>query len=799
MADIKCPVCGEINPADQEFCQSCQSRLQPLTGTLKGADAPIHPGQMPTKKNTAELEPILPQWLRDARDKARKTAEEQTAQTAQESAPQIGASAQDLLAGLQSQSDEGEEETPDWLASITGAKPKSKKADAEPTEVHWVELGKPNEFMQQSDEPSVSATQLPTETGDEEVELPAWMTGLEPTEPGGVDELTAWLREEEKQAGSPEVKAAPLSETGSGAFDSSSPSSDALPDWLKSLQTEQAAGEEFPKTDSPSTEIESDSDWLKNLQDSNQEPAAPVSSETPDWLKKDSEPASNEPPSWARSTGAFDAAGPASEEAIPGDIPDWLKAAAPVSSVYSEESPAPTPAASGQTPDWLASLQKDGATPAFETDRSGEGAASAFTDDALAGENADAIFTEMPDWLSNVSPSETEAASSATASPAASAESIAPGDLPSWVQAMRPVESSITQAGSFSDDQTLETRGALAGLQGVLPAVPGVGPSSKPKAYSITLQASEEQQAHALLLEQILAAETSPEPIASFSPLATQRGLRWLLAILLLAVVGSVLFLRTQAFALPAGEPNDLRDARLITEALPQGAPVLVVIDYEPALAGEMEAIAAPLLEHAIILRQPVLTFISTSPTGGLLAERLFTGPLLERGYVRGPNYLNLGYLPGGLTGVRAFAQNPPLAAPFNIDLSPAWSNTPLQGVTSLSQFAAMIVITDNAESARTWIEQTAFNRGSSPIIMVSSAQAAPMIQPYYESRQVSGVVSGLHGGAIFAQSNASLPSAARNYWDAFSLGLLLAMAVILFGGLWNLFLGLRDRAAEGK
>jgi hypothetical protein len=403
----------------------------------------------------------------------------------------------------------------------------------------------------------------------------------------------------------------------------------------------------------------------------------------------------------------------------------------------------------------------------------------------------------MPDWLSNAGAGEAETASApAPAGP----ESITPGELPSWVQAMRPVESSITQtSGAYSDDQTLETHGALAGLHGVLPAAPGAVPSSKPKAYSITLQASEEQQAHALLLEQILAAETAPEPIASFSPLATQRGLRWFLAALLLFIVGGALFLGTQAFLLPVGEPNALRDARLITENLQAGAPVLVVIDYQPALAGEMEAIAAPLFEHAIILKQPMLTFVSTSPTGGLLAERLFSGPLRERGYARGTNYLNLGYLPGGLTGVRAFAHNPPAAVPFDIDLNPAWSGTALQGVTSLSQFAAMIVITDNAESARTWIEQTAFDRGASPIIMVSSAQAAPMIQPYYESRQVSGVVSGLHGGAIFAQSNAGLPSAARNYWDAFSLGLFAAMAVMLLGGLWNLLLGLRDRAAEGK
>ncbi len=79
---------------------------------------------------------------------------------------------------------------------------------------------------------------------------------------------------------------------------------------------------------------------------------------------------------------------------------------------------------------------------------------------------------------------------------------------------------------------------------------------------------------------------------------------------------------------------------------------------------------------------------------------------------------------------------------------------------------------------------------------MISSAQSAPMIQPYYASGQIGGLVSGLYGGAIFEQSNAGRPGTARVYWDAYSMGMLLAMVLILLGGLWNLALGLRDRAA---
>ena len=156
---IKCPSCGENNLSDQEFCQYCQTRLQPLTGNLKGADAPLKPGELPTKKNTSELEPILPQWLREARNSARKisyddsTPADQPPQPPQ--APRSDSLAGDLLAGLHAHrqaQDNDEEDVPDWLANITGETPKPKQPQAESSDVRWVELGDANDFAQSESE-----------------------------------------------------------------------------------------------------------------------------------------------------------------------------------------------------------------------------------------------------------------------------------------------------------------------------------------------------------------------------------------------------------------------------------------------------------------------------------------------------------------------------------------------------------------------------------------------------------------------------------------------------------------------
>ncbi len=73
------------------------------------------------------------------------------------------------------------------------------------------------------------------------------------------------------------------------------------------------------------------------------------------------------------------------------------------------------------------------------------------------------------------------------------------------------------------------------------------------------------------------------------------------------------------------------------------------------------------------------------------------------------------------------------------------------------------------------------------------------MIQPYYDSQQISGLVSGLYGGAVLEQNNGGISGIARTYWDAYSIGMLLAVTLIIGGALWNFVLGMRNRAAMGE
>jgi hypothetical protein len=138
----------------------------------------------------------------------------------------------------------------------------------------------------------------------------------------------------------------------------------------------------------------------------------------------------------------------------------------------------------------------------------------------------------------------------------------------------------------------------------------------------------------------------------------------------------------------------------------------------------------------------------------------------------------------------------------MSIDLNPAWQSAPLQDVQSLSNFALILLITDSLDTGRNWAEQVSRLRGNAPFVVASSAQAGPMLLPYVQSGQFNGLINGLNSSAVIEQTCTSRQSTARQYWDAYSLGLFLALAFIAFGGLWNFMLGYRARvlaAREGE
>lgn len=401
---------------------------------------------------------------------------------------------------------------------------------------------------------------------------------------------------------------------------------------------------------------------------------------------------------------------------------------------------------------------------------------------------------ELPDWLG-----ESEAETPSAVGEEEEKLDLAPATLPSWLEAMRPVDTFRSEIAIESDEvQPVESAGPLAGLRGVLMAEPVVAMPQTASTAASRLEVTERQYAQAELLQRLVEEEEKEIP-----PVKAERRrlplMRWAIAlILLLAVIIPLGFsqLGVEGYALPSVVSRDLAPLIDLMGTIPTDRPALVVFDYTPGYSGELDTVAGALLEHAVLRSLPIVT-ISTRPTGPPLAEGLLNKIGAGYGAVNGESYLHLGYLSGGPTAVQLFA-----IAPRSVVLSgyhlpeslegSVWDSPLLQGVHRLSDFNLVIVITAGTDTARTWVEQTHPWIGNTPLVMVLSTGAEPLVRPYFEASepQVDGILSGLPAAVSYRQYS-GLPLDTSGQWDAFGLGMLAVELILIAGGAYGVGLWL--------
>jgi hypothetical protein len=632
-------------------------------------------------------------------------------------------------------------------------------------------------------------------------EPPTPAAPAEPAAPPAEEPVPDWLK---AFAEEPPVPAAP-------AEPAAPPAEEPVPDWLKAFAEEPPAPAAPAQPAVPTAE-EPVPDWLKAFAEEPPAPATPAQPATPpaeepvpDWLKAFAE----EPP--APAAPAEPAAPPAEEP-----VPDWLKA-------FAEEPPAPAapaqpvaPTAEEPVPDWLKAFAEEPLAPAapaepvastaeepvpdwlkaFAEETPGTPQASqppstpAVIGASGAGEEdlISLLEMEIPDWLAGISAEATSSQPAAEETPALEA-----AELPAWVQAMRPLEAILSSEAEGAASLEEEKEGPLAGLRGVLPRAPETLPYTRPRTYSVRLNVTQDHQAHVQLLEQLIAAESQPRPRQATPAQKSGRFGYWLIAILLLAAILLPLFGGTQMTAMPALIPRGTWQFIESFNALPASPTILLVLDYEMSTSGEMEALLLPPLRHLTSIKQAHLAFIALNPLMSTMDERLLESLHVAQPQMPLPESVNLGYLPGGLSALPLFASNPTFAA--SPEARARWERSPFQRVKTLSDFDCVVLVTDNAESARLWIEQTSSLKYT--LLMVSSARSAPMLSPYFYSGQAKGMIAGLNDAAAYEQMS-GLSGLARRYRDAYSAGLLLALGAGGIGALWGLLMRRNSKPQEG-
>jgi hypothetical protein len=384
---------------------------------------------------------------------------------------------------------------------------------------------------------------------------------------------------------------------------------------------------------------------------------------------------------------------------------------------------------------------------------------------------------DLPEWLSREGPRE-----DAQEKPSSTA---------SWLEEMRPgYDPTPTRPARRAD--TIEKAGPLAGLRGVLSAEPDAVRARRATVSPSQLKIAANQRAHADLLKSLLEEEGQPKPIYSHRPISSEYILRWGILLVLLLVLIWPALTGAQDAPLPEYQEEAAELNRLVGQ-LRENARVLVGFDYDPGLSAEVEAAASPVIDH-LLSRGAYLTLVSTTASGPILAERYLQ--ITHRAHlgIGGGQYVNLGYIPGGPVGLLNFALSPQRTLPYSLDGVAAWATAdhsalpPLEGIVAVDDYSMILVLVDDPDTARAWVEQVGSQLASpaslTSLAMVTSAQVEPLILPYYVSspRQVHGLIAGLRGGAAYARLMED-PEQPRRYWDAYGAGLVVAALILLVGG----------------
>jgi hypothetical protein len=296
----------------------------------------------------------------------------------------------------------------------------------------------------------------------------------------------------------------------------------AIPDWLRETEANFLESSENQPEDTATSQVSEQIDSLIN------QPATPPPDKEPaiddDWLASLLEEAGISEPARAAET-----------EGVSKEQADEIETAAPDVEESEEDEPA-LPAEPAQKPAWISELEASSTIRLEDQPQIVEPPAMS-THTAEATETEPPVEMEIPDWIGKAAVEESQP------TPKEAEGSIAPAELPGWLEAMRPAEE-LSPTGPVEDLSSgdVVTAGPLVGLRGVISAHPSAIRARKPPTYSIKLRVTDEQRARVEMMEELLATEQKPKPLPAQHVITYQNIFRLVIAAVIILPIIWVIF-----------------------------------------------------------------------------------------------------------------------------------------------------------------------------------------------------------------------------------------------------------------
>ncbi|MGQ3685600.1 MAG: hypothetical protein ACUBOA_11445 [Candidatus Loosdrechtia sp.] len=218
---------------------------------------------------------------------------------------------------------------------------------------------------------------------------------------------------------------------------------------------------------------------------------------------------------------------------------------------------------------------------------------------------------------------------------------------------------------------------------------------------------------------------------------------RIIFAVIAVAVIVSLLL----RFELPVPESKSVRGVYDKIESLPAGSHVMMAFNYDPSSKEELQPMAVAFLHHCFSRDLKVIAMTLYPGAPGLIEQALNT---VASQYQKkhGEDYVFLGYKPGGASLIINMGENLYSAFPKDFYGNDTMTLPALRGVDSLRKIDYLFDLAAGT-TIETWIvfgkEKYKFELGAG-----CTAVMGPDMYPFLQSKQLSGLLSGLKGAAEY-------------------------------------------------
>ena len=264
---------------------------------------------------------------------------------------------------------------------------------------------------------------------------------------------------------------------------------------------------------------------------------------------------------------------------------------------------------------------------------------------------------------------------------------------------------------------------------------------------------------------------------------------RWVFLFVFVGVALPLIF----PFGLPIEVTQNVRLVYELVNSAKPGDTILLSFDYDPGAKPELQPAAKAMMRHAITNNLNIVC-IALWPMGVSLADEIYRE--LSEDLIYGQNFVNLGYVAGGLVAIQSMGRNFRDVFPRDVNGEHIDNIAIMNGIRTLHDFAFIASFSGGVPGLKEWV-QTARDNFGVPVTGATTAVSTPGFMPYInEQRQLHGLIGGLKSAAEY-EKLIGVPGTATAGMDAQSVAHLIIVIFIILGNIsWHFSKKIKKKGA---